>query len=79
MTTLLNMVMGSASAMERTIVQWQKPSDHAGHVAKLDVGFYSGSGEYGINYLCSCGGSFYLGSADPDLISDEVWSQNKEK
>lgn len=76
---LVGMILNDASLMEHTINEWKKPAGHEGHTATLDVGFYSGSGEWSINYRCSCGASFLVGYADPDLIRDEVWNRNAKK
>ena len=77
---LVSMLLGSANWMEKAIESWKLPEDHKGHTAELECGYYCGSGEYSINYKCSCGkGSWNLGSADPDLISDSVWNQNSKK
>jgi hypothetical protein len=77
--SIISMLLAAGSSMENTIAHWQKPADHAGHVATLDTGFYVGSGEYSIQYECSCGTNFSLGSADPDLIDTDIWNKNAKK
>lgn len=77
--SLISMLLAEGSSMERKITNWQKPANHSSHVAKLEIGFYSGSGEYSINYKCSCDESFYLGTADPDMIDDNIWKKNATK
>lgn len=78
--SLVGMLMGDASYMEKVIQNWKIPEDHNGHTAELQVGFYIGSGEYSINYVCDCGKkNWNIGEADPDLISDSIWSKNAKK
>jgi hypothetical protein len=75
------MLLREAEGIERTIKSWSiPPGEHKGHTAKLECGFYCGSGEHSINYVYSCGKETWnLGSADPDIISDEVWKANETK
>lgn len=77
--SLINMLLGEASHMEAVIKQWKKPEGHQTHTATLEIGGYVGSGEHSIYYKCSCGSEFHLGSADPDLIDDEVFNDNHTK
>lgn len=74
------MLMGSASYMDKKIGNFEISNDHKGHTAELRVGFYAGSGEHNISYHCSCGKKTWdLGTADPDLIDDDIWGKNKIK
>lgn len=71
--SLVSSLLQSARAMDHEIANFKFPENHDNHRAELDFRGYVGSGEHEFSYECGCGESFYLGSADPDLVDDKTF------
>jgi hypothetical protein len=64
--------------VEKKIQRWKNP--HQNHTASLFRTFRRGVGKVSIEYKCSCGIDFTLGTLEEsNMISEEVWDEHKRK